>query len=226
MGVFGHSFGGYTVLGIAGATPNFERLEKACTDEISQLNTALLLQCRALKLERKDYNFRDERVKAVYAINPVNRAIFGRQELRKIEIPTFIAAGNYDPATPFVFEQAVTFPEITEAPQKYLQLQEGQAHVDFSQLDAGITDMLETLGSLTLPNPDLLDDYTNSMMLAFFEVHISDNKDYEPYLQSAYAVYLSEGEDFKTDLITKASAQELKQVIDKFIEEKNIPRID
>ena len=225
VGVFGHSFGGYTVLAIAGATPNFERLEKICAIELGKLNTALLLQCRALKLERQDYNGRDERVKAVYAINPVNFGLFGTKELSQIEIPVFIAAGSYDPATPFVFEQSTAFPRLTGAPHKYLQLQEGQAHVDFSQLDAGISDLLETVASLTLPSPELLDDYTNSMMLAFFEVHINDNQDYQPYLQSSYAIYLSEGEDFQTDLITKASVESLDQAIEKFANERNIERI-
>jgi predicted dienelactone hydrolase len=225
VGAFGHSFGGYTVLAIAGATPNFERLEKMCAFELGKLNTALLLQCRALKLEQKDYNFRDERVKAIYAINPVTAGLFGTKELKKIKIPIFIAAGSYDPATPFVFEQTSTFPRLTESPYTYLQLQEGQAHVDFSELDAGISDMLETVASLTLPSPTLLDDYTNSLMLTFFEVHLSENQDYQPYLQPAYAIYLSEGQDFKTDLITKDSSAELEQVIEKFTAEKRIERI-
>lgn len=224
VGAFGHSFGGYTVLAIAGATINFERLEENCALELGELNTALLLQCRALRLERQEYDFRDERVKAVYAINPVNSGVFGSKELKKIEIPVFIAAGSYDPATPFVFEQTSSFPRLTESPATYLQLQEGQAHVDFSQLDAGITDMLETVASLTLPSPDLLDGYTNSLMLSFFKVYISENQDYEPYLQSSYAIYLSEGEDFKTDLITKVSAPKLDQVIGKFLAENNIDR--
>ncbi len=75
------------------------------------------------------------------------------------------------------------------------------------------------------PSPELLDDYTNSMMLAFFEVHINDNQDYQPYLQSSYAIYLSKGEDFQTDLITKASAESLDQAIEKFTNERNIERI-
>ncbi|XTZ20130.1 MAG: hypothetical protein ACQZ3M_00985 [cyanobacterium endosymbiont of Rhopalodia fuxianensis] len=77
---------------------------------MGKLNTALLLQCRALKLKRKDDNFRDQRIQAVYAINPVNASIFGEQGLNNIIIPTFIGAGNYDPATPFAFEQARLFP--------------------------------------------------------------------------------------------------------------------
>ncbi len=215
VGVFGHSFGGYTVLALAGATLDFEGLEEDCNIELGKLNTALLLQCRALKLERETYNFRDERIKAVYAINPVNASIFGEQGLSQIKIPTFIGAGNYDPATPFVFEQARSFPWLTTE-NRYLLLQEGQAHVDFSQLDAGLTDMIDTVPNLTLPSPVLLDNYTNVTMLAFFEIYIANNQDYRPYLQSSYVHYISQGQDFPAHLISGDSTEALRDIIKKY----------
>ncbi|WP_330202549.1 alpha/beta hydrolase [Cyanobacterium sp. Dongsha4] len=216
VGVGGHSFGGYTALAVAGAKINFQQLERSCNLEIGNLNTALLLQCRALQLPRKDYNFRDERVKAVFTINPVNASIFGIDGLNNIDIPMFVAAGSYDPATPFVFEQARTFPFLTDQ-NVYLQLQEGQAHVDFSQLDAGITDLIETVGNLTLPSPYLLDEYTNSMMLAFFQVHLRNEEDYRVFLQSSYAQYLSQGQEFKTFLITSQFLPELRDKYEQFL---------
>ena len=221
VGVFGHSFGGYTMFAIAGATPDFEALEEECNLDIGDLNTALLLQCRALKLERKPYNFKDERVKAVFVINPVNSGIFSHKSLAKIDIPVFIGAGSYDPATPFIFEQVASYPRLI-VPHKYLQLQEGQAHIDFSQLDAGISDMLETAIDLTLPNPQLLDDYTNSMMLSFFEVYMRNDRLYQSFLTSNYAQYLSQGQNFKTHLITEKSSDSLKQSIQRFIRDNNI----
>lgn len=221
VGALGHSFGGYTMLAVAGATPDFERLEEICNLEIGDLNTALLLQCRALALPQKDYNFRDERVQAVFVVNPVNSGIFGGRALGKIDIPVFISAGSYDPATPFVFEQVVSYPRLDVA-DKYLQLQEGQAHVDFSQLDAGLTDLLETATDLTLPSPQLLDSYTNSMLISFFEVYINDNPQYRVYLQSAYAEYLSLGQEFKTYLITQKSSEELNESIEEFIQDNAI----
>ena len=221
VGVFGHSFGGYTALAVAGATIDFDHLALDCADELGELNTSLLLQCRALQLERNAYNFRDERVKAVFASNPVNASIFGPQGLSQIQIPVFIGAGSYDPATPFIFEQVRSFPWLTTS-DRYLQLEEGQAHVDFSQLDAGITDMIETVGSLTLPDPQLLDDYTNAMMLAFFEVYIVNNPKYRTYLQPSYSNYLSQEQEFKTHLITGASSEKLSQAIEQFIVDNNI----
>ncbi|MEA5534522.1 alpha/beta hydrolase [Crocosphaera sp. XPORK-15E] len=221
VGVLGHSFGGYSVLAVAGAIPDFDRLEEVCNLEIGYLNTALVLQCRALKLEQKDYNFKDPRVKAVFVINPVNSGLFGSKSLGKIDVPVFISAGSYDPATPFIFEQVISYPRLNVS-DKYLQLQEGQAHVDFSQLDAGITDMLKMATDLTLPSPQLLDDYTNSMTLSFFEVYLHKNPEYLPFLSSAYANYLSEGQEFKTHLITEKSSESLNISIEKFIRDNNI----
>ncbi len=216
VGVGGHSFGGYTALAVAGAKINFPQLERSCNLDIGNLNTALLLQCRALQLPRKDYDFRDERVKAVFTVNPVNASIFGVDGLNDINVPLFVAAGSLDPATPFVFEQARTFPFLTNS-NVYLQLQEGQAHVDFSQLDAGISDLIETVGNLTLPSPYLLDEYTNSMMLAFFQVHLRNKEDYSVFLQSNYAQFMSEGQEFRTFLITSQFLPELRDKFDQFL---------
>ncbi|WP_125061052.1 alpha/beta hydrolase [Aphanothece sacrum] len=218
VGVLGHSLGGYTALALAGATLHFENLERECNKKFSYLNLSLLLQCRALKLEKKSYNFRDERVKAIFAANPVNSSIFGSQGLSQIKIPVFIGAGNYDAATPAIFEQIRSFPWL-RTPDKYLLLVEGQAHLDFSNLDAGMTNIIESISNLTLPNPELLYQYSNALMLAFFENYISKNSDYRPYLQASYTTYLSQKEPFKAYLISQYSSEALSQLIQKFIAE-------
>ena len=223
IGIFGHSYGGYTALAIAGATPapNFEQLERDCAREILLLDTALLLECRALKLEPKSYDFRDERVKAVLASNPVNASIFGEKGMSQIKIPIGIGAGSYDPATPFIFEQVRSFPWIT-ASERYLFLEEGQSHVDISQLDGGGSKLLKMVPQLKLPAPQLLTDYSKAMMLAFYEVYIAKNSDYRPYLDPAYSAYLSEKQDFKAFLITGASTDELVEAITKFKQEHQL----
>ncbi len=225
VGIYGHSYGGYTALAIAGATPapNFAQLERDCALELAELDTALLLECRALKLERKSYDFRDQRVQAVIAANPVNASIFGEKGLSQIEIPLGMGAGSYDPATPFIFEQVRSFPWI-KAPKRYLVLEQGQTHVDISQLDGGGSKLLKMLPNLHLPSPQLLTDYSKAMMLAFFEVHIAKNSDYLPYLNPAYAAYLSEGEEFKAFMITGASTEELVEAIAQRLAEGEIAK--
>ncbi len=220
VGIYGHSYGGYTALAIAGATPspNFEQLERDCGIELGTLNMAILLQCRALNLERKSYNFRDERVKAVIVSNPINASIFGEKGMSQIKIPIGIGAGSYDPVTPFVFEQLRSFQWIT-APERYLSVQEGRTHRDISQLDGGGSKLLNMLPRLTLPSPDLLSEYSKAMMLAFYEVYVANNSDFRPYLNPSYPAYLSENEEFKAYLITGKSSQELQETVTKFKQE-------
>jgi predicted dienelactone hydrolase len=215
VGVGGHSFGGYTALAVAGAEIDFENLEQECNKPFSGLNISLLLQCRALVLPRQAYNFRDSRVKAVFAVNPVNSAIFGSKGLSKIQIPVSIGAGTYDPATPLAFEQVRSFVWLT-TPNKYLAVVEGQAHVDFSQLDASMTDAIASVENLTLPSPQLIANYTHSIQVAFFEVYVANRSDLRPYLQSSYADYLSQGETFKLEFISAASSDKLAEAIEKF----------
>jgi predicted dienelactone hydrolase len=219
VGVGGHSFGGYTALAVAGAEIDFENLEQECKRQLSGLNTSLLLQCRALALPRQAYNLRDSRVQAIYAVNPVNSSIFGQKGLSKIQIPVWIGAGTYDPATPLVFEQVRSFLWLS-APNKYLAVVEGQAHVDFSQLDAEITDAIASVENLTLPSPQLIASYTHSMQVAFFEVYISDRNDFRPYLQPSYAEYLSQNEPFKLYLLDAISSDKFAEAMEKFKRER------
>jgi predicted dienelactone hydrolase len=214
VGVVGHSFGGYTALAVAGATIDFDYLEQECDISIPRLNTSLLLQCRALDLPRKEYNFRDQRVAAVMAVNPVNSSIFGPEGLSKISLPVFVAGGTYDPATPAVYEQFRSFPWLS-AQDKYLALVEGQAHVNFSNLDPGIQETVESISNLTLPSPESLERYGNSLILPFFQVYVEGDGTYQPYLRSIanYSQYLSEGQEFKIYLVTEKSAGAIGQTV-------------
>lgn len=215
VGISGHSFGGYTALAIAGATIDFDYLQKACETPYEGLDLALLLQCRALELPKQDYQLRDDRVTAVLAANPVNRFIFGEEGIKQINIPVLMGSGSNDPAAPPMFEQVLPFSWLT--PQnKYLALIEGQAHVNFDKIDGGIKKAIDSTVSLTLPRQDLIQEYVDGISIAFFEVHLNNNKDYLPYLQSAYAEYLSQNQEFKLDFITDASSDKLGVKFEEF----------
>jgi predicted dienelactone hydrolase len=215
VGMGGHSFGGYTALAIAGAEIDFAHLKKECNQLYSGINVALLLECRALDLPREAYNFRDKRVTAVFAANPVNRGIFGQKGLSKITIPIMLGSGSYDPATPPALEQASSFTWLGSS-QKYWAMVEGQAHVNFSELDAGLSKSIESLTQLTLPSQDLIIDYSSSIQIPFFEVYLNQDEKFRPYLQSSYAEYLSQGKEFKLDLISQASVPKLVDAIERF----------
>lgn len=190
VGVIGHSFGGYTALALAGAKIDFDNLAKMCKRQIWGPNLSLLLQCRALELNRQNYDFRDERVKAILAMNPVNSVIFGPQGLAPVEIPVFLGAGSNDPAAPVAIEQVRGFVWLNPL-DKYLALVVGQAHVNFTKLDASTKALIDSLPDLTLPDQSVIDRYANALTVAFNEVYIAQNQEYLPYLTSAYAEYIS-----------------------------------
>lgn len=218
VGVGGHSFGGYTALAVAGAEIDWEYLQSECEIGKSTVpNTALLLQCDALTLPREDYQFRDPRVSAVVAANPVNSEIFGIRGLQKVTLPTVLMGGSYDPATPFVLEQARSFPRLGSE-EKYLTMAEGQAHVDISKLDVNVTNLIQSLDKVTLPDPNLLHAYGAAVIVPFLLVHIARDETYRPFLNSgaAYSELLSENQKFKFYLITQKSEGALIKEIDNF----------
>lgn len=215
VGVVGHSFGGYTALAVAGATIDFKHLQQECDRPFGYQNVSLLLQCQALTLPRQAYNFRDTRVKAVFAANPVNYGVFGAKGLSQIQVPVLIAGGSDDPAAPTAFEQARSFP-LLSSPIKYLAIAEGQAHVNLANLDVGVTRMLNSIPGLSLASPELIGNYVNAITLAFFQTHLLGNSAYQPYMQSSYANYLSQDQKFKLFLISETSNDALKGAIAEF----------
>ncbi len=219
VGMAGHSFGGYTALAIAGAEIDFDNLQKDCDVEFGGLDLAIIMQCRALELPRETISLRDERVKAVFAGNPVNRSIFGRKGLEKIKIPVVLGSGSYDPAAPPALEQAASFTWLT-VPDKYWLMIEGQAHVNFTKLDPGITQAIDSTAHLILPNQNTIYDYVKGTTLAFFEVYVRQDPksidQYRHYLSSAYAEYLSGQNEFKLYLVSGKSAPQIRKKIDEF----------
>lgn len=206
VGVMGHSFGGYTALSLAGAEINFEDLNTVCALTPGLPNLSLLLQCRALSLPQRTYCFRDDRVKAILSIDPVGSEVFGAKGLGQIQIPVLIGAGSEDNTTPAVFEQIRVFPWLTTT-HRYLALIEGKAHIGtFSNLDAQLNLILRRMTNLKGLNSSIFYSYINSLSLAFFEVYLTGNLAYNPYLQSSYAKYISQA-PFHLSLISAASCR-------------------
>jgi predicted dienelactone hydrolase len=216
VALVGHSFGGYTVLALGGATVDLAYLKKECERPFGGLNVSLLLQCQALRLPPEQLtNLQDSRTAAVFAANPVNRSIFGRKGISTIKVPVVMASGSYDPATPPALEQAASFTWLT-APDKYWLIVQGQAHVNFTQIDPGIKDAIESMTDITLPSQGVISNYMKGVALPFFEVYLRQNNSYKPYLRSSYAEYLSKDERFKLFMISGRSTPKLVDAIDAF----------
>jgi predicted dienelactone hydrolase len=161
------------------------------------------------------YALRDPRAQAVFAANPVMRSLFGPKGTAAISIPVMLASGSYDPAAPAALEQALPFTWL-KARQKYWMLLEGQAHVNFNEIDPGIKKTIESVGDLTLPSQGLISSYVKATTLPFFEVQLRNNRDFQPFLSSSYAQYLSKDQQFKLYLISGSSSAGVVSAIDTF----------
>jgi predicted dienelactone hydrolase len=200
VGSVGHSFGGYTVLVLGGATVDFDQLRDQCQQDflLRSLDTALLLQCRALELESSPESvalltsgqLRDPRIQSVMAVNPVTGAILGQQSLSQIDIPVLLFGGGNDPVTPLVPEQLHAFNSLT-TPDRYLLMVDNAAH------SAGITEVVNRFllpADLRAESSDELTvflTHLRSVGIAFMQVYVAGQSEYRPYLKSSYVDSLS-----------------------------------
>lgn len=216
VGVFGQSLGGYTALALAGAKINFEQLKQDCQPEVLQdsWNMSLLLQCRALELSisksGKEYNLRDERVKAAIAVNPITSSIFGKAGLSQIKTPVMIVGSSDDTVAPALYEQILPFSWFANS-QKYLVMLVGGTH--FSTIGNGNPANQQ----VALP-ADMIGDasqarrYMNVLSLPFFKTYVAGKSKYIPYLNAAYTQSIS-SKSLGLSLIESLGPTELAQVL-------------
>jgi predicted dienelactone hydrolase len=186
--IIGQSFGGFTALSLAGAKFNYDKLAETCSDLKNSLNLSLLLQCLAREIPQSKDNLRDERIVAAIVINPLTSAIFGEEQLSKIEIPIMMVSGSADTVTPSLWEQIEPFTWL-KTPDKYLIEIEGGTH--FSTLSSGsggISLPAEVLGS----HPEIARDYLKVLSVAFASKYIRKDERFSVYLTANYALKISQ----------------------------------
>ncbi|APB35220.1 Putative dienelactone hydrolase [Gloeomargarita lithophora Alchichica-D10] len=189
VAVVGHSYGGYTALAVGGARLNLANLNQVCT-EVEQgvgINLSLLLQCPGRSLQNPPAQFRDERVAALMAVNPVGSALFGETGLAQVKIPTFLVTATQDIAAPSLYEQIIPFTWLG-SPRRYLAILEGASH--FSILGAGAAGLPLPV-DLVGPAPEVAQMYMKVLTLAFAQVHLANQPQFAPFLTAAYARQLS-----------------------------------
>ncbi len=189
VGVWGHSFGGYTALALAGATIDFEKLQANCTLENKIINPSMFLQCRALELPQDEYQFRDPRVKAVVVLNPVNSGILGELGLSQVSIPVMMGASSGDLLAPAVLEQIETFTWLTTS-NRYLVVKRGDNH--FFDVDKSNVSEIPGMGGLLSPGIEVTRDYMHALSVAFFGTYVTEDLEYKPYLQASYGQAIGE----------------------------------
>jgi predicted dienelactone hydrolase len=189
VGLVGHSLGGYTVLALAGAQINFDRVKQDCNPNRS-LNLSVLLQCRANELTPQPYRLQDPRIKAIFAISPLSSTIFGKRGIGQIRVPVFLMGGSDDMLTPAVPEQIYPFTWL-QTPDRYLAILEQGTH--FSTQGGSTNDgVFPVSESLIGPDPAQARTYTRALSLAFFQTHLARRSEFQIYLNAAYAKSLAQ----------------------------------
>ena len=155
---------------------------------------SLLLQCRAQQLygsfQKRGNNLRDERVKAVIAVNPLTSAIFGEAGLKSLPIPVMIVASSDDTITPALYEQILPFSWLN-ASRKYLALLTGATHFSAIGNSAGDAEQLPLPSEVVGEDPVQTRSYVSVLSLPFFQTYVASNRKYANYLNAAYAKAIS-----------------------------------
>ncbi|MBW4612323.1 MAG: alpha/beta hydrolase [Desmonostoc vinosum HA7617-LM4] len=210
VGAIGHSFGGYTVLTLAGAKINFAQLRRDCNPNKS-LNVSLFLQCEAIKLPPINYSLQDDRIKAVMAINPIDSSILGESGIKQIQLPVMLVAGSQDIFAPAVPEQIRPFTQLSH-PNKYLALIENATHFSALAEPSRGNDVLPVPAGLLGPNRAAVYSYLNALSVAFLETHLLNRLEYRSYLQSSYGQYISQA-PLNLSLLQSLNAEQLNQIL-------------
>ena len=214
VGLFGQSFGGYTVLALAGAKIDYNNLQENCEPKTlrKSWNMSLLLQCRASishqKFHRRKGALRDERVKAVIAANPLTSAVFGATGLSNIPIPVMLVASSDDTVTPALYEQILPFSWLN-ASRKYLALLTGSTHFSVIGNSKGHVGQFPLPSEVTGEDPAQTRHYVSLLSLPFFQTYIASNRKYANYLNAAYAKAIS-GTTVKVNLVKSLNQSEIK----------------
>ncbi len=200
----GHSFGGYTVLALAGARPNLEELKQFCQRRLPVGRApADWLQCAAVgdntrrlpeMRERASRTLRDRRIVGVVAITPTAGKIFGDKGIESTAVPTLFFSTTEDAWAPAVSHQLQPFLGLRES--KYLVTAFSGSHFSFTEpnspnpFQSKSTEDLEPPAAETEPIRLLV----GGMTIAFIKQQTPEAKTYAPFLTPAYAEYRSTAE--------------------------------
>lgn len=186
--VFGHSFGAYTALALAGAELDLATLQRDCPSDALLLNLSLALQCLARDTVVPPRSLQDDRVAALLLFDPVSSHIFGPTGLAQVSVPVLWSGSQQDSLTPLAISQLPSFNALGSG-RKYLMIAEATNHIHFNpQATAG-----QVLEDWIVPHPPAITTATNALGLAFVACYGLGDHRYQSYLQADYAQRLSQG---------------------------------
>lgn len=188
VGVFGHSLGGFTVLAAAGAELNFDKVSKECSlaeRDRPSLNLSLLVQCDLSDLsDQAPFQLRDNRIQAVFALNPPTSLFLGEAGLAELTIPTLMMASTADIVVPAIPEQIDPYRWL-QTEENHLVVMEPATHFTFLEgdLTAGAIPLPSTLLG---PDPQQARPYLKALSLGFFHRYLLDQPEADAILNQAY----------------------------------------
>jgi predicted dienelactone hydrolase len=188
IGAAGFSYGGYTMMELAGATTDWTRLLASCDQHKGSCDPPempdLLEKFKAIRqqpdlqqaLQHAGDSYRDPRIRAVFAIAPAVASAFSPESLQKIAIPVEIVAGEADKIAPPAENAQFFAANIKGA--KLTILPGGVAHYTF--LDVGTETGKKQLPQLFVDNPGVdrkaVHDQVAQMAAEFFEKELAPPK--------------------------------------------------
>ncbi|MEB3160433.1 MAG: alpha/beta hydrolase [Synechocystis sp.] len=209
VGILGHSLGGYTATATGGAEVQWQNVLKYCAEldkpDNINLNPALLWQCQGTDNAPPLPELQDERIKAIIAINPVTNPAFGNEGINQIDVPMMFIAGSADIFAPPLPEQIMPFSAI-DRDDKYLLLVQNSTHLSFAQ---GTKDLPPAIVG---EGQELAYDYIKAISLAFFNLYLSQDSQFAPYLTDAAVEKMSK-EPLPMHLIRSLTPEQLDEAL-------------
>lgn len=195
VGIIGHSLGGYTALAVSGAQLNLETLQANCDSEdfiFNGANPSMLLQCTALLApEQFAANYRDDRIDAVMALNPVGSSLFGEAGFSQLAIPSLLVSGGNDPIAPALLEQIQPFTWLNQSGaadvDHYLALIQEGSHLYEEISEPGLDTAPGSNGLVSADLP-LVNSYLKSLSLGFVQAEVDQNLIYQDAIDEALIV--------------------------------------
>jgi predicted dienelactone hydrolase len=134
-------------------------------------------------------NLRDDRIKAVIAVNPLISSIFGEDGLNEIATPVMLISSSQDAVSPALYEQILPFSWLNKV-NKFLVMLVGGTH--FSSIGNSEPGSEQILLPRELTgDTDQAHTYINTLSLPFFQSYVWERPQYLPYLNAAYAQKIS-----------------------------------
>ena len=188
IGAAGFSYGGYTMMELAGATTDVSRILAWCDEHKGDCNPPempdLMEKFKAIKqqpdlqraMQHSGDSYRDPRIRAVFAIAPAVARAFTPESLQKITIPAEIVAGGADSIAPPAENAEFFAANIKDA--KLTILPGGVGHYTF--LDVGTESGKKQFPKLFVDNPgvdrEAVHEKVDEMAAEFFDKELAPMK--------------------------------------------------